>query len=375
MATAAPQVIVCAGGGGVGKTTTSAALALALSATPGESKRRVLVVTVDPARRLADALGCASSEPTQQWVEVDGHPLRVLMPKPEDAMQTFAEAVFAGSPEAMARFQRNPIYASLASALGGIQEFVALVTIVQALDEGYDAVVVDTAPSRHALDFLRYPERLATLLESRAMGWLSGLAERVHGRGGRRAKLVDWGRRRVEGALALLLDPSIVKELAALFTELASERGRVVALAHRAKALLLGPSASFVLVGAPTQTSVADLAYLAQQLGELGATPKLIVLNRAEREPEAWLTESDASWSAAEKRVQRALRQEADERVSAGNASEAALRERHIEAPVVRLPEADLKAPVDVVRALSAALTHLEVPERLVHDSSPPHAL
>ncbi len=163
-----PRVVVCAGGGGVGKTTSSAALSMA-AARRGD---RVLIVTIDPARRLADALG----------VSLDSHVHRVelpaaskgelyaLMPDPRNAMRMFVQLLFPNDLEALQRVLKNRMYQVMEDAVPGNHELVAVTLVTRHMSEKpLDLIVIDTAPSRNALDFVTYPKRLAELLGGRAM--------------------------------------------------------------------------------------------------------------------------------------------------------------------------------------------------------------
>jgi anion-transporting ArsA/GET3 family ATPase len=172
-----PRVIVCAGGGGVGKTTTSAALAVALA----RDGARVLVVTIDPARRLAGAMGVAISDVATPVPLVGAKgSLHALMPDPRRSMRTFLEHLFAGHPAGRERLLSNRLYQGLADAAAGVHELVAMNLVAHASVGGaFEVIVIDTAPSRHAIDFVTYPGRLAALLSGRPVGWLAGLAQRA----------------------------------------------------------------------------------------------------------------------------------------------------------------------------------------------------
>ncbi|MEJ7734507.1 MAG: ArsA-related P-loop ATPase [Polyangiaceae bacterium] len=265
-----PEVIVCAGGGGVGKTTFSAALALSLA----RAGKRTLVVTVDPARRLADALGIAiGTEACSVDVEpgLEGR-LHALMPEPESAVRLCLDYVFEGEPEARARVLDNSLYRALEDAIAGVHELLSVVLVARAAELlDVDRVVVDTAPSRHALDFVTYPGRLATLLEGRAMGWLARLTARGDEAPASARGLIAWGKRRVEKALGRVLGPHVLHDLASIFSDLSVVRHRFSAVTRQAEALLLGPSTRFVLVAAPTGSAAADAEYLAQRIEHLDA--------------------------------------------------------------------------------------------------------
>src|SRR5665648_840447 len=168
------RVIVCCGAGGVGKTTTAAALGLRAA----ESGRRVVVLTIDPARRLAQSLGLNTLNNTPRAVgDIDstqGGSLDAMM---LDMKRTFDEVVEAhATPEKAEQILKNPFYAALSSSFAGTQEYMAMEKLGQLhaesvahADKGsrWDLIVVDTPPSRSALDFLDAPDRLSSLLDGR----------------------------------------------------------------------------------------------------------------------------------------------------------------------------------------------------------------
>src|SRR3712207_6193149 len=168
------RIVICAGSGGVGKTTTSAALAMGMAA----QGLRVAVVTIDPAKRLANALGMAElgNEPhlvdpsrfAPHGVEMEGE-LWAMMP---DAKRTFDEVIERLAPDAATRDEilANRIYQQLSSAIAGSQEFTAIAKLYELDQEGgYDLLVLDTPPSRNALDFLDAPGRLTGFFQGRAI--------------------------------------------------------------------------------------------------------------------------------------------------------------------------------------------------------------
>ncbi len=210
-----PIVIVCAGGGGVGKTTTSAALALALA----KSGYRALIVSIDPARRLADAMGVElGTEARELSLDSGSGQLFGLMPDPQDALRTFVEFLFAEEPEALERLLDNRLYRVLEAAVPGIHEVATISLTWRAIIENeVDAVVIDTAPSRNAVDFITYPKRLAKLLGGRAVGWMAAIGKRT----GVAPQEDKMGR--VEQLLVRALGP-VARDVAGLFAEMARVR-------------------------------------------------------------------------------------------------------------------------------------------------------
>src|SRR5215468_8477252 len=171
---AGKRVCVCGGSGGVGKTTTSAAIALGLAAEGA----KVAVVTIDPAKRLANALGLAELQNEPRRVaarRLAGHGLKVkgeLWAMMLDPKRTFDELIerIAPSPERAQEIKANRVYRELSTAVSGSQEFTAIAKLYDLDQEGkFDMLVLDTPPSRNALDFLDAPGRLTSFLEGRAM--------------------------------------------------------------------------------------------------------------------------------------------------------------------------------------------------------------
>ena len=352
-----PKVVVCAGGGGVGKTTAAAALALALA----RRGSRTLIVTIDPARRLAGAMGVPIT------AEVSAVPLPeacgrlwALMPDPRGSLRTFIEQLFEEEPEAKARVLASRLYLALADAAAGVHELVAMNLVARASSGGaFDVVVIDTAPSRHAIDFVTYPARLAALLGRRKVDWLAGLAKRAGAYGDRPSGgLIAWGAGRVEQLVSRVTGPNLVTETAALFGDLAIVRERFVAISQRAAGLLLGPRSAYALVAAPTAAARDDVLYLARRLEKLGRAPRAIVLNRADKGIPAYLCAlgQDRCLSPALREAVALLEAEHTGRAAAADALSGELCTRLPRLPIVRLPFVESTASEVVVAALSREL-------------------
>lgn len=361
MSARAPRTIVCAGGGGVGKTTTSAALALALA----RLGKRTLVVTVDPARRLASAMGVAiDADVHEAHVEpgVEGR-LFALMPEPRRSTRTFIDLLFAEEPEAKARMLENRVYLLLADAAAGMHEVVSLMLVAKAIAEHeLDYLVIDTAPSRQGLDFVSYPGRLATLYEGRAVGWLGNLArpnappeedEREESGG-----LLAAGRKRVEGLFGRLVNPRTLRDFAGLFAELALVKDRFARLARTSEHLLLGADTRYLLVAAPSGSAAADARFLARRLKRLGQRPTALVLNRSDEGTPAWLGELDAAQGLPPELAQAlgAVHAELHTRQRSGDLLAQSLGRDLPGVPAVRLPTLEERDPSDIVRALADLL-------------------
>ena len=247
------RVIIVCGAGGVGKTTTSAALAIRLA----EAGQRVAVLTIDPARRLADALGIAALGNTASAVPVNAGSLDALM---LDAKETFDGIVRNNAPSAQIRDRilKNHYYRFVSSRLPGVHEYMAMERLLELVDsKQYDVVVLDTPPTRHALDFLSAPDRMAGLMDEGVMRWLVLPASA----GGWR--MIEMGSDLLAGVLKRLLGEKTIEDIAEFFsgfqTLWAGFRERSLA----ARALISSDQTRFVLVTTPAPGAPGDaLAFL-----------------------------------------------------------------------------------------------------------------
>lgn len=355
-----PITIVCAGGGGVGKTTSSAALAVALARTG----KTVLVVTVDPARRLAHAMGVEIDErvqPAHVEPAVEGR-LFALMPEPRRSTPTFASILYEGRPDDLARVMKNPVYRTMADAAAGMHEIVSLILVAKAVEErDYDYLVIDTAPSRNALDFVSYPGRLAVLFEGRAVAWLGQLAQRVNAPEGQQEKrggLFAGAQERVEMMFSRILNARFLKDLAQLFADLTLVKDRFAHFARIAESLLLGKKTSYVLVAAPTGSAQADAVFLSKRLGKLDHSARVAVLNRADEKAPGWvdvLKKAAPGWPALGGAIGQ-VEVELASRKRAGDRLAAALTKDLKNVPQLRLPTVEAADPAVVVRELATQL-------------------
>lgn len=351
------RTFVCVGGGGVGKTTTSAALALALA----RQGHRTLVVTIDPARRLADALGVPIG-PEPHVVSVDpeaGDRLSALMPDPGASTELFMKVLFEDSPGAIERLENNSLYKALLDALAGMHEVVCMALIQRAAAQSnYQAIVIDTAPSRHAIDFVGYPARLLTLLEGTALTFLANMASPGASAGGPLA----WARRGVETALGKVLGHKMITDLSGIFTEMAGARARFSSFASGCDAVLSGPSTRYLLVTAPTGSGIADARFLESRLRKLNLRAHAVVLNRADVAEPAF---AKALADVQQPKLRRALddlEAERRARTAAADRAQHAIATWNLSMPRLRLPLVAGDEPADIVRRLSRELDpHLDL--------------
>ena len=264
------SIIVCCGSGGAGKTTTSAAIALA----GAKAGRKACVVTIDPARRLADALGLGKLENTASRIEGDWPgELSALM---LDAKGTFDDLVYRYSegPEQAERILSNRLYRNLTSALAGTQEYMAAEKLYELNESGeFDLVVVDTPPTRNALDFLDAPRRLTRFLENRVFRLLL-----MPGRASMKALSV--ATQALLKTISRVAGSEIVEDAVAFFRAFEGMEQGFRDRAARVEQLLGDPRTAFVLVATPRRDSVAEADYFSARLAEAGLPVAALVMNR-----------------------------------------------------------------------------------------------
>jgi anion-transporting ArsA/GET3 family ATPase len=272
------RVCVCGGSGGVGKTTTSAAIALGMAAAGA----KVAVVTIDPAKRLANALGLQELEneprlvPRERFAEAGLEMQGELWAMMLDPKRTFDELIerIAPDPKRAADIKANRVYGELSTAVSGSQEFTAVAKLYDLTQSGrFDLLVLDTPPARNALDFLDAPGRLSSFLEGRALKTLTrhtGLGVRFLGRG---ATPFLAGLRRVTG-IDLLSDLSTFFGLLGDMTQDFSERATAV------EEMLRAPSTAFLLVTSAQHEPIEETVWFARTLLEEGFPFEGVVVNR-----------------------------------------------------------------------------------------------
>jgi anion-transporting ArsA/GET3 family ATPase len=272
------RVVVCCGPGGVGKTTTAAALGLAAA----RSGRRVVVITVDPARRLGEALGLVDGlgpDPTR--VDIDagdsggsaGGELWAMMLDPEVELERVVRS-HAVRPGQADEALSNPFTRSIGTSLGGTQEYMATEAVYRlGTDERFDLVVVDTPPSDRALEVIEAPDVLVRFLDHQVFKLLMGT-------GGRVTRLLSAATQPLLKAVGRVIGTGVLDDVVRFlrsFTGMEhSFRERAVAV----RRLWRDPSTAFVLVTAPRPDTVAESRRFAGQLGSAGIGVDLVIANR-----------------------------------------------------------------------------------------------
>ena len=272
------RICICAGSGGVGKTTTSAAIATGMAA----DGLKVCVLTIDPAKRLADSLGlreltneARKVDPAllrEQGIEMNGELWAMML----DAKATFDEVVRRNAPdeESRDRVLNNRIYNQISNALAGSQEYMAMEKLYELYEEGrFDLLVLDTPPSRNALDFLEAPRRLTQFIEGRSLRVFmkpSGIAARVAGRGASVALSV----------MKRLLGFDLLDELSEFFTAFSGMVDGFQERARKVSELLADPDTCFLVVCGPQGEPISEAVYFHGKLMEADLPFGGVIVNK-----------------------------------------------------------------------------------------------
>jgi anion-transporting ArsA/GET3 family ATPase len=276
------QIIVCAGAGGVGKTTTAASIALR-AATQG---KRTAVLTIDPARRLASSLGLEelSNDPRrvddskfeEAGLDATGELWALML----DTKTTFDEVVmqYAPSREQAERIINNRFYRNISGTLSGTQEYMAMEKLYELYSEGaYDLIVIDTPPTRNALDFLDAPKRMTDFFESRVLRWFLLPYMKA---GGGIMRVANMAATTFLKIVKRIVGAEVLEDTAEFFANLEGMYDGFKERARQVAALLQSDSTSFVVVTSPSAASVEEATFFAQRLNESGLPFGALVVNR-----------------------------------------------------------------------------------------------
>jgi anion-transporting ArsA/GET3 family ATPase len=276
------RVLVAVGAGGVGKTTTAAALGVAAA----RRGKRVLCLTIDPARRLAEALGMELMSADEQLVapelfERAGIPLKgSLTAMMLDTKRTFDELVvkYSSSPERAKKLLENRLYKYVSTTLAGTQEYMAMEKLVAVQrDPRFDLVILDTPPTANALDFLDAPGRLAEAIDSAAMRWFVQAFEST---GKLSLNLLARSASVVLRGLGKITGGGFLEAMAEFITELNDLFGGFKQRAGIVEAALRSREVSFVLVTSPAPMSIKEVLFFSERLEEAKMPRGAFVVNR-----------------------------------------------------------------------------------------------
>jgi anion-transporting ArsA/GET3 family ATPase len=315
------KVCICAGSGGVGKTTTSAAVAAGLAARGA----KVAVLTIDPAKRLADSLGLREleNEPrrvdpklfSDAGVEMRGELWAMML----DAKATFDELVRKHAPDAETRDRilENRIYRQLSNALAGSQEYMAMEKLFEVHQSGeFDYLVLDTPPSRNALDFLDAPKRLTQFIEGKGMQLFikpTGIATKMVGRGSSMAF----------GVLKKITGLDLLTDLSEFFQAMSGMVDGFRERAKRVNELLGDPATTFLIVCGPQGEPIEEAVYFHRKLVEAKLPVGGVIVNKVHYE-----TEADLEGDGVREELEQPLGAELAERVASNFADYQALAKR-----------------------------------------------
>jgi len=346
------RIIVCCGAGGVGKTTTSAALALAAA----EAGRTVVVLTIDPARRLAQSMGIEELDNTPRPVAGIGRDGGALDAMMLDMKRTFDEVVEGqASPEKARQILENPFYVALSSSFAGTQEYMAMEKLGQIhadaqRDGTYDLIVVDTPPSRSALDFLDAPERLSSFLDGRFIKLLLAPAKGP-------ARLMTAGFGLVTNALTKILGAQVLRDMQTFVAAFDTLFGGFRQRAQKTFELLQADGTAFLVVAAPEPDALREAAYFVERLSEDDMPLAGLVVNRASPVPQGEVSAEEAMAAA------QRMRKRDPESLTAGLLRLHADRVRMVEREArlrQRFEATHPQVPIAVVPALAGDVHDLE---------------
>ncbi|MCK7624142.1 ArsA family ATPase [Streptomyces sp. RS10V-4] len=270
------RIVVCCGAGGVGKTTTAAALGVRAA----ERGRKVVVLTIDPARRLAQSMGISELDNVPRQVkgvdEAAGGELHAMM---LDMKRTFDEIVEGHADAERARaILENPFYQSLSAGFAGTQEYMAMEKLGQLrAGDAWDLIVVDTPPSRSALDFLDAPKRLGSFLDGKFIRVLMAPAK-VGGRAG--MKFLNVGMSMMTGTLSKLMGGQLLRDVQTFVAAMDTMFGGFRTRADATYRLLQAPGTAFLVVAAPERDALREAAYFVERLAAEQMPLAGLVLNR-----------------------------------------------------------------------------------------------
>ncbi len=282
------KVLICVGSGGVGKTTLAAALGF-LAAKRG---RRVLVLTIDPSQRLKTTLNLSDSGDISvlQHADLRGKLSAAVI----DPKKTFDEFVAraANKDDLVKKIANNKLYQQLSTTLSGSQEFTALEKLYSCYESGeYDLIILDTPPTKHAIDFLQAPQKLSTIFNEGVAKWF----RHSEGSGSFLSNIVHAGTKQVLRVLESMTGSEFMRELSEFFQSIQSWQAKLEERINSVHRLLVNPSTHFCLVTSFDQAKLKEAAYFGREIRKGGYSLTSVVINRA---LPSWLLETPTGFSA-----------------------------------------------------------------------------
>lgn len=301
------QVIVTCGAGGVGKTTSSAAMALAAA----RCGRRALVLTIDPARRLAQALGIPPTGSTPVHIDASilgkvgitlppGGELHAWMLDPRVVLESVVDR-FAPNPEMATKIRKTKLYGALSEVMAGLQEYTAAEALYEFVETGrYDLIVLDTPPSRNALDFLDAPRRLTRFLDERTLSMFAPAEQQA-------SAIVRAASKVVMGALSKAFGETFTHDLQEFLGAFGTLFGKMRIHAEGVRNLLRSDKSVFIVLASPELGAVEEAMFFQRRIAELGLVSRGFVLNRSYATDRDLAKPADLVAGAPSKDVARAL--------------------------------------------------------------------
>jgi len=270
------QILVCMGNGGVGKTTLAAALGV-LAAQRG---LKVVVLTIDPAKRLATTLGIEGSK---DITRVPGQTYSgELFASVVDHKKTFDDFVWraAAKSEAAKKLFQNKLYQQLSTSLSGSQDFTALEKLYSTYEsKEFDLIILDTPPAKHAIDFLNAPQKLAVLFNDKVARWFRESKNRSVG--GVFLNILNTGTKQVLGLMESLTGSELLRELSDFFLSIEQWQERLEERITNVHRMMVNPQTQFCLVTSFDQAKLAEAEYFLREIRKGGYHLRSVILNRS----------------------------------------------------------------------------------------------
>ncbi len=289
----AKKIVVCCGAGGVGKTTTAASLSLAAA----RAGRKVLVLTIDPSKRLAETLGVSRNPPKPVSVPMERqqlagiHPPACLDAWMLDSKLVADEAVrrLTKTPEDAERVLSNRIYQQVSSMVAGMHEYTAMEALYRLVHEGrYDLVVLDTPPSRHALDFLEAPRRLSRLVDSKALHAFLPRADSLVAKAASRV---------LQAVLTAVFGEEFARDFVSFLSTFTSIFQSLNVDVNDMRSFLSSPEVAFLLVTSPAAATLAEADFFFEKTKELKLPFHAFILNRSRAHDQGWRFPDESQFS------------------------------------------------------------------------------